>query len=36
LFEKADTVTFYSDSDVPALLQPKPEPLPAGAPNATG
>jgi hypothetical protein len=36
LFEKADTVTFYNDSDVPALLQPKTQPLPAGAPNATG
>jgi hypothetical protein len=36
LFDKANTVTIYGDSEVPALLQPKTEPLPAGAPGATG
>ncbi len=36
LFDKADTVTIYSDTDIPAALLPKPAPLPAGAPNATG
>lgn len=31
LFDKTNTVTIYSDSDVPASLLPKTEPLPAGA-----
>jgi hypothetical protein len=36
LFDKANTVTVYSAADIPAALRPKPAPLPAGAPNATG
>ncbi len=34
LFDKTDTITIYSDSDIPAALLPRTEPLPTGASNA--
>jgi hypothetical protein len=36
LFDKANTVTIYGETDVPAALLPATEPLPPGAPGATG